>query len=427
MPQVYTTKEIEKHLNSINWKFIMDIKGDFKNKTRRKIHCLCSNDHLNIRDSSTCLQKNMKCLQCISITTEKCHEIASEKGLKFLSEKYEQNKFKYLWECDFGHKWESSYDTIKKGKGCYLCTRIPFNDYCKVVEGKGGKVITEEKDYKNVRSRIEYMCKLGHKCNIEAYELLRGQYCGECCMSTSERVCRKIFEYLFNVSFPKNRDFIYPETNNFIELDGYNKDLKIAFEYNGIQHYKRVDMWQTQEEFEKYQERDKFVLNLCKEQNIKLIIIPYTIKHNDLYTFISKQFPDNNFPEKINYSLLKLESYGSQILEEIKQFVKDKYNGKILSEIYINHLELLDCECEKGHRFQRASTSIKQGVFCTCCGGKNALFNISEFCKKYDYTLISKYTNRDTDMEWKCNNCNENFINKWKNFSQLRQMHECEI
>ena len=65
----------------------------------------------------------------------------------------------------------------------------------------------------------------------------------------------------------------------------YNKDLKLAFEYNGRQHYKFIPFFhKTYSEFLNLQENDRIKKKLCKKNGITLIIIPYTVK--DLKSYI---------------------------------------------------------------------------------------------------------------------------------------------
>ncbi len=53
------------------------------------------------------------------------------------------------------------------------------------------------------------------------------------------------------------------------------------FEYNGAQHYKYVELYHSHKTtFEYQKEKDKYRKQWCKENNIKLIIIPYTEKSN---------------------------------------------------------------------------------------------------------------------------------------------------
>ena len=61
-----------------------------------------------------------------------------------------------------------------------------------------------------------------------------------------------------------------------MRLDGYFSNLKIAIEYDGIQHYEYIPkLDKTYENFLKRQERDKIKTRLCEENNIKLIRIKY--------------------------------------------------------------------------------------------------------------------------------------------------------
>lgn len=103
------------------------------------------------------------------------------------------------------------------------------------------------------------------------------------CKLVNETQCRDIFERFYpGYTFPSVRpDFLKnPLTKRNCELDGYNHELKIAFEYNGDCHYKFPNYWNTTNEtdFHKYIARDKYKKQTCAKLGIKLIIIPYNIR-----------------------------------------------------------------------------------------------------------------------------------------------------
>lgn len=99
--------------------------------------------------------------------------------------------------------------------------------------------------------------------------------------SLGERYCIEFLELVFpGHKFCKIRPrwLRNPETNYPLELDGYCEELKLAIEYNGVQHY----VWpnftgQTREEFIKQRQRDKVKESVCTERNVCLIRVPYTV------------------------------------------------------------------------------------------------------------------------------------------------------
>jgi hypothetical protein len=60
-----------------------------------------------------------------------------------------------------------------------------------------------------------------------------------------------------------------------MELDGYNQDLGVAFEYQGFQHYQKCYLHSTEEEFEWQQQKDREKRDLCRKHNVKLIEVPW--------------------------------------------------------------------------------------------------------------------------------------------------------
>ena len=112
--------------------------------------------------------------------------------------------------------------------------------------------------------------------------------------SKGEIECRKVLEKIFNKPFNKARpDFLNnPVTGgNFnLELDCYNEELQIALEYNGIQHFKYVPYFhKNNEAFLNQKYRDDMKRRICKEQNIILIEVPYTVKLENIERFIKDE------------------------------------------------------------------------------------------------------------------------------------------
>ena len=112
--------------------------------------------------------------------------------------------------------------------------------------------------------------------------------------SKGEIETRRVLESIFKAPFKKARpDFlINPVSGGYhaLELDCYNPKLKLAAEYNGEQHYKYIPFFhKNKEAFLNQKYRDDMKYRICKERGIDLIIIPYTVKINNIYSYIYNQ------------------------------------------------------------------------------------------------------------------------------------------
>jgi len=112
--------------------------------------------------------------------------------------------------------------------------------------------------------------------------------------SKGEIECRNVLEKYFNKSFPKERPNILrnpvtsdEKTDNNLELDCYNKELKLAVEYNGQQHYKFIPYFhKNRAVFQNQKYRDHIKRELCEKNGITLIEVPYTVKVPDIRSFL---------------------------------------------------------------------------------------------------------------------------------------------
>lgn len=112
--------------------------------------------------------------------------------------------------------------------------------------------------------------------------------------SKGETICKDYLEKKFKVPFVSERpDWLKnPLTGSNLELDLYNKDLKLAVEYNGIQHYKFPNRYHTTEDqFEDQKIKDRLKEQMCKDQGVDLIVVPYDLKDYDIPIHIYKNLP----------------------------------------------------------------------------------------------------------------------------------------
>jgi hypothetical protein len=99
-----------------------------------------------------------------------------------------------------------------------------------------------------------------------------------------EQMFRKPF-YKIRPEFLKNK-----HTGRNLEIDLFNKELNLAVEVQGVQHYKFSPRFHlTPKHFEDQVQRDQDKAMKCRQMGITLIEIPYNIKEENLKTFLMQQ------------------------------------------------------------------------------------------------------------------------------------------
>lgn len=212
---------------------------------------------------------NAKC------TIEEIKDTAAKLGFECLSDSYYGNQKHLEWKCSKGHIWKCTPKNIKKGRGCPYCANhiLPaISDVQKLAKDRGGRCLSLSMS--KTSQKLEWECSVGH-CWFANYNNVKSKnsWCPQCREFRNEKLCREIFEDIFKKPFPKLKNIF----GTRLELDGYCKELNIAFEYNGEQHYKCIEGFKmTPDDLKKVQHRDAQKQELCDKNGVSLIVIPFT-------------------------------------------------------------------------------------------------------------------------------------------------------
>lgn len=113
--------------------------------------------------------------------------------------------------------------------------------------------------------------------------------------SKGEMECRRVLEAIYGVKFNKIRPnwLINDKTGRALELDGYNEELKMAFEYNGEQHYKSNHYFhRSYQDFVNQVYRDEIKIDICDRMGVYVITVPYNVPFNDIEGYIRYYLPE---------------------------------------------------------------------------------------------------------------------------------------
>ncbi len=243
-------------------------------------------------------------------------EIAKNRGGKLLTKVYKNNRQKLEFECAEGHIWFVNYSNLKNGTWCSTCADLnhrltykerlnAFNLIKKIVEEKGGKCLSVLEEYRNIISKLEFQCNKGHKWKTSASCIKRNHWCSICGQSISEKIFRIIMEKVFNTTFSSCRpDWLRNKYGNRLQIDGYNENLKIGFEYQGKQHFKfSPHFCRNIETFKRGKQNDLTKKQILSSRNIFMFYPTYQLKKENYLEFIFSKIKNTQHENFINQNL----------------------------------------------------------------------------------------------------------------------------
>ena len=249
----------------------------------------CHRGHIwRARPDAVLSKRKVWCPVCAGnapLDLQRLQEHAACRGGKCLAKKYANMRSKVTWECEHGHTWQARpHNVLNLGQWCPHCRKIGLPRLRAHAAALGGRCLA--KSYKNASKKLLWECSEGHRWKASAHGVLNGKtWCPECAAATwrTEAEIRSILETLFHPAvFPS----CFPSFLEGLQLDGFAPDLRLAFEYQGEQHYDPENYFHFGDtaSFHAQQRRDARKVELCKDAGVRLLIIPCFV--NDKRTFV---------------------------------------------------------------------------------------------------------------------------------------------
>lgn len=411
MSRRYTMKEVQE---------IAEVKGgkclsnEYKSK-HSSLNWSCAKGH-QWAASFHSIQRRSWCPTCARgqgairrrrYTLQDLQTVAKRKKGTCLSTEYVSSRKKYLWVCEQEHTWEASFQDIKKGHWCSVCSgsaRHSIEFMKQLALDRGGLCLSD--NYLNNKSALLWQCANGHTFKKIYNSITSGQWCPYCKYTTEDK-CRFALTQLTGYSFNKDRKLI-----KGYEIDGYSPVLKLGFEYHGSQHYHADNVFiKNKKQYMRNIKRDQTVRNFFMSNGLNLIEIPYfEINNSDerLVQYLVVCLTSIDIPVKnqtVNFATFytSIPEYQRKYIEY--QRLAETKGGKLISTEYrgaqVPHL----WECKEGHQWPAKPNTISNNHWCPQCYGntRKSLFHMQELARsKGGHCLSTEYKGMNVPHEWEC-------------------------
>ena len=136
-------------------------------------------------------------------------------------------------------------------------------------------------------------CDCGNYCIVRGVHLRFGRIMSCGCLGKSKGEYL-IQEYFIDKNIEYKTQYTFSDltgkSNYLLKFDFYLPKYNTCIEFQGLQHFKSVDFFGGEEEYNQRQENDKKKKEYCNEHNIKLLYITYQDNINEcLDNFFAKE------------------------------------------------------------------------------------------------------------------------------------------
>ncbi len=150
----------------------------------------CPNGHVwqfqygSFRGCTTCNYPNRAAKR--RNTTDDYHALAAERGFVWLGPEVISTNRKTKWRCQHGHIWETSYNVIRGGCGCRICSISARNENVRNKDD-AYSIVAQERGFvwlgpsvKSSKHSTQWQCQNGHVWVATYNNISKGSGCPQC-------------------------------------------------------------------------------------------------------------------------------------------------------------------------------------------------------------------------------------------------------
>lgn len=341
---------------------------------------------------------------------------ARKRGGLCLSTTYKNAHTKLRWRCAKGHEWDAvPTSIIHQGTWCPTCggrQRLTIEAMKTLADERGGRCLSQA--YNNNATPLHWECTEGHRWKARPANILSGTWCPVCGSRMGERICREIFEQIFEMPFPRSHpDWLRGKSGAVLELDGYCEPLKIAFEHQGAHHFGPNPFLGNARAVTSQKSRDRIKARECAARGISLILvpeIPRLLPINKTADFIISECqrlgvppPNEAHAKRIDFSRAYSVPESKRTFAGLVRIAKAK-GGRALSTSYRGLYQKLRWQCAKGHVWHASPADVKAGNWCPYCSGKKKTIRDMRLLAEQHggECLSAHYRGGMTKLTWRC-------------------------
>ena len=274
--------------------------------------------HGPFQQSPNSHRKGIQCTKCGKESSIKNRTYSLDDFIKFARQvhgnKYDYSKSNYVNTtkkiaiiCPIHGLFTQSPASHLNSLGCQKCAdeqranaqRKTNDEFVKMANTVHGfKYDYSKSDYVNYQTKVTIICKKHGEFEQTPANHLKNQGCPKCNESQGEKLIHSILEKI-GLKFETQKKFtecvnisISKKGNKRcfkLPFDFYLPDYNTCIEFDGLQHFQPVTVFGGEETFKKQQILDNIKNTFCRQNNIKLLRIPYTFKKDDIEPFIKKE------------------------------------------------------------------------------------------------------------------------------------------
>jgi hypothetical protein len=403
--------------------------SDYYTSSQQQMHWRCADGHEWEGTFSNIVSHGKWCPWCAGnkvspeIQMQRARDTAHAQDGKLLTTSYQGNKSPMRWRCAEGHEWEAAFNTVVvRGSWCRRCQGTQRDAGEQLTKARELAAIKHGEclsySYSNNSAPMKWKCDRGHVWEAAFYTVVQaGTWCPTCSTGLKERLVRHTFEQLFEKPFKKHRPLWLrnPQTGRLMELDGFNPELNLAFEYQGQQHYRVVRQFKMDEsDLERGRYRDDLKKTLCQEHNLSLLEIPYSVDVLELPEWIYRAIESRPNTQHLVTQMrdwktlrpsewVESEHYS---IDGLRNFAQTK-GGDCLSKTYLGARDKHRWRCSEGHEWEASWDSLNnKNTWCpVCCGNVilNPLEKLRAAAKRRGGELATQtYLGMHNKHKWRC-------------------------